>query len=324
MLRIVLSVAIGAVILSAEAQTRATAQAWPQRPVRIVVPSPPAGGTDIVARVMADHFSKAFKQQFFVENRPGAGNMIGIESVARAPADGYTFLMTASTLSLNSVLYKKVAYDPIKDFAPITLAAKAPNVLVVNPSVPAKTLAEFIALAKKQPGKLTYGTPGIGTSPHMCMELFKSLAGVDLQHIPYRGTVPALTDVMSGQINAMFATALSAKPQIEAGKVRAFGVSTATRSGSMPDIPSIAEAGVPGYEAVQWYGFLAPAGTPAAIIAQIHAESMKALNSTEMKEKLAHDGAEPSPTSPEEFGALIRNEIEKWRKVAKAAGIEPQ
>ena len=206
MLRIILSAAIGAVVLTAGAQ----AQTWPNRPVRIVVPSPPAGGTDIVARVMADHFSKAFKQQFFVENRPGAGNMIGIESVARAANDGYTFLMTASTLSINSVLYKKVSYDPIKDFAPITLAAMAPNVLIVNPSVPAKTLAEFVALAKKQPGKLTYGTPGIGTSPHMCMELFKSLAGVDLQHIPYRGTVPALTDVMSGQINAMFATALSA------------------------------------------------------------------------------------------------------------------
>jgi tripartite-type tricarboxylate transporter receptor subunit TctC len=274
--------------------------------------------------VMAEHFSKAFKQQFFVENRPGAGNMIGIESVARAANDGYTFLMTASTLSLNSVLYKKVSYDPIKDFAPITLAAKAPNVLIVNPSVPAKTLPEFIALAKAQPGKLTYGTPGIGTSPHMCMELFKSMAGVDLQHIPYRGTVPALTDVMSGQINAMFSTALSAKPQIEAGKVRAFGVSTASRSGSMPDIPSIAEAGLPGYEAVQWYGFLAPAGTPAAIITQIHAESMKALNSAEMKEKLANDGAEPSPTTPEAFAAHIRDELEKWRKVAKAAGIEPQ
>ena len=320
MLRIALWVAIGAVTLTAEAQ----AQSWPNRPVRIVVPSPPAGGTDIVARVMADHFSKAFKQQFFVENRPGAGNMIGIESVARAPNDGYTFLMTASTLSINSVLYKKVSYDPIKDFAPITLAAKAPNVLIVNPSLPAKTLAEFIALAKTQPGKLTYGTPGIGTSPHMCMELFKSMAGVDLQHIPYRGTVPALTDVMSGQINAMFSTALSAKPQIEAGKVRAFGVSTATRSGAMPDIPAIAEAGVPGYEAVQWYGFLAPAGTPQAVIAQIHAESMKALNSTEMKEKLAHDGAEPTPTTPEAFAAHIRDELDKWRKVAKAAGIEPQ
>ena len=196
MIRIFILALLGFAPLAAEAQ----AQTWPIRPVRIVVPSPPAGGTDIVARVMAEHFSKAFKQQFFVENRPGAGNMIGIESVARAAPDGYTFLMTASTLSLNSVLYKKVSYDPIKDFAPITLAAMAPNVLIVNPSVPAKTLTEFIALAKKQPGKLTYGTPGIGTSPHMCMELFKSMAGVDLQHIPYRGTVPALTDVMSGQI----------------------------------------------------------------------------------------------------------------------------
>ncbi len=320
MLRTFILALVGLAPLAVEAQ----AQAWPTRPVRIVVPSPPAGGTDIVARVMADHFSKAFKQQFFVENRPGAGNMIGIESVARAANDGYTFLMTASTLSINSVLYKKVSYDPIKDFAPITLAAMAPNVLIVNPSVSAKTLAEFIALAKKQPGKLTYGTPGIGTSPHMCMELFKSMAGVDLQHIPYRGTVPALTDVMSGQINAMFATALSAKPQIAAGKVRAMGVSTAKRSGNMPDIPSVSEAGVPGYEAVQWYGFLAPAGTPPAIIAQIHAEAVKVLHSAAMREKLAHDGAEPVGSSSEAFAAHIRNELDKWRKVAKAAGIEPQ
>ncbi len=304
--------------------TLASAQTWPARPVRIVVPSPPAGGTDIIARVMADNFSKVFKQQFYVENRPGAGNMIGIESVARAAPDGYTFLMTASTLSLNSVLYKKISYDPIKDFAPITIAATAPNVLIINPAVPAKTLKEFIALAKKQAGKMTYGTPGIGTSPHMSMELFKSLAGVDLQHIPYRGTAPALTDVLSGQITAMFSNALTAKPQIDAGKVRALGVTTATRSGTMPDIPSIAEAGVPGYDAVQWYGFLAPAGTPQPILAQIHAEATKALNSAEMKEKLASDGAEPAPSTPEAFAAHIRNEIEKWRKVAKAAGIEPQ
>lgn len=302
----------------------ASAQTWPTRPVRIVVPSPPAGGTDIIARVMAEHFSKVFRQQFFVENRPGAGNMIGIESVARAAPDGYTYLMTASTLSLNSVLYKKISYDPIKDFAPITLAATAANILIVNPSVPANTLREFIALAKKQPGTFTYGTPGIGTSPHMSMELFKSMAGVDLRHIPYRGTVPALTDVMSGQITAMFSNALSAKPQIAAGKVRALGASTPKRSGTLPDVPTIAEAGVPGYEATQWYGFLAPANTPPAIIAQIHAEAVKALNSAEMREKLAHDGADPAPSTPEEFAAHIRAEIEKWRKVAQAAGIEPQ
>ncbi|MCC6890495.1 MAG: tripartite tricarboxylate transporter substrate binding protein [Hyphomicrobiales bacterium] len=302
----------------------AAAQSWPARPVRIVVPSPPAGGTDIIARVMAEHFSKAFKQQFFVENRPGAGNMIGIESVARAAPDGYTFLMTASTLALNSVLYKKVSYDPIRDFAPITLAARAPNVLIVNPSLPARSLAEFIAYAKQRPGSLTYGTPGIGTSPHMSMELLKSMAGIDLRHIPYRGTAPALTDVISGQIGAMFANALTAKPQIESGKVRALGLSTPTRSDTMPGIPAIAEAGVPGYESVQWYGFLAPAATPAAIVKQIHAEAMAALNSAEMKEKLAHDGAEPAPTTPEAFARHIDNELEKWRRVAKAAGIEPQ
>jgi tripartite-type tricarboxylate transporter receptor subunit TctC len=318
--RIILSAAVVLGVLAGEA----TAQTWPARPVRIVVPSPPAGGTDIIARVLAEHFSKAFKQQFFVENRPGAGNMIGIESVARAAPDGYTFLLTASTLSLNSVLYKKVSYDPIKDFAPITLAATAPNVLIVNPAVPARSLAEFIALAKQQPGKLTYGTPGIGTSPHMCMELFKSMAGIDLRHIPYRGTVPALTDVMSGQINAMFANALSAKPQIDAGKVRALGLTTAKRSGTMPDIAPIADIGVPGYEATQWYGFLAPAGTPQAILDRIHAEATKALHSAEMKEKLAHDGAEPVGTSAADFAAHIKNELDKWRKVAKAAGIEPQ
>ena len=204
MTRIIALALLALASLTAEANAQANAQAWPSRPVRIVVPSPPAGGTDIIARVMAENFSKVFKQQFFVENRPGAGNMIGIESVARAAPDGYTFLMTASTLSLNSVLYKKISYDPIKDFAPITIAATAPNVLIINPAVPAKTLKEFIALAKQQAGKMTYGTPGIGTSPHMSMELFKSMAGVDLQHIPYRGTAPALTDVLSGQITAMF------------------------------------------------------------------------------------------------------------------------
>src|SRR5262245_61289564 len=297
---------------------------WPNRPVRIVVPSPPAGGTDIVARVMAEHFSKAFKQQFFVENRPGAGNMIGIESVARAAPDGYTFLMTASTLSLNSVLYKKVSYDPIKDFAPIMQVASAPNVLIVTPNVGARTLTQFIAPAKQRPGSFTYGTPGIGTSPHMCMELLKHMAGIDLQHIPYRGTVPAMTDVISGQIHAMFSTALAARPQIDAGNVRALGLSSKKRSEAMPSVLPIAEVGVPGYEATQWYGFLAPAGTPPEIIARVHAEAAKALKAKDVIEKLATDGAEPVASRPEEFAAHIREELEKWTRVAKAAGIEPQ
>jgi tripartite-type tricarboxylate transporter receptor subunit TctC len=321
MSRIIVSALALLAMLAGEA---AAQQAWPTRPVRIVVPSPPAGGTDIVARVLADHFSRAFGQQFFVENRPGAGNMIGIESVARAAPDGYTFLMVASTLSLNSVLYKKVSYDPIKDFAPIMQVASAPNVLIVNPTVPAKSLTEFIALAKQKPGQLTYGTPGIGTSPHMCMELLKYMAGIDVQHIPYRGTVPALTDVMSGQITGMFSTALSARPQVDAGAVRALGLSSNKRSSAMPNVLPIAEVGVPDYDATQWYGFLAPAGTPADIIARVHAEAVKALGSQDLKDKLATDGAEPIGGTPEEFAALIRNELEKWTKVAKAAGIEQQ
>jgi tripartite-type tricarboxylate transporter receptor subunit TctC len=303
----------------------ATAQSdYPSRPVKVVVPSPPAGGTDILARVLAQHFSKALGQPFVVENKPGAGNMIGIESVARAPADGYTLLVVASTLALNSVLYKKVPYDPVRDFAPITLAATAPNVLVVNPALPVKSLPEFIALAKAKPGALSYGTPGIGTSPHLSMELLKSMAGIDLQHVPYRGTAAAVTDVIGGQIAVTFANALTAKPQVDSGRVRALAVSGPSRVDAFPAVPPVAEAGVPGYEAMQWYGVAAPAGTPAPIIARLHAEAAKALQSGEMKEKLALDGAQPVGSTPAEFAALIRRELEKWARVVRAAGIELQ
>ena len=302
---------------------QALAQEYPSRPVRIIVPSPPAGGTDIVGRVLAEHFTKAFNQQFFVENKPGAGNMIGIEAAARATPDGYTLLMTASTLALNSVLYEKVPYDPVKDFAPITLAATAPNILIVNLSLPVKTTAELIALAKQKPGALSYGTPGIGTSPHLCMELLKYLAHIDVTHVPYRGTAAAVTDVMSGQIQLAFATALTAKPQVDAGRVRALAVSGPRRVAAMPNVPPVGDA-VPGYEAMQWYGFLAPAGTPGAIVERLNAEANKALGSQEMKQRLAADGAEPLGSTPAEFGAFIRREIEKWSRVVEAAKIEKQ
>ena len=297
---------------------------YPTRPVKVIVPSPPGGGTDILARMLAQHFSKAFGQPFVVENKPGAGNMIGIESVARSPGDGYTLLVTASTLALNSVLYKKVPYDPVRDFAPITLAATAPNVLVVNPALPAKSLSEFIALAKAKPGALSYGTPGIGTSPHLSMELLKSMAGIDLQHVPYRGTAAAVTDVIGGQIAVMFANALTAKPHVDSGRVRALAVSGPSRIEAFPTVPTVAEAGVRGYEAMQWYGMVAPAGTPPPIIARLHAEAAKALQSDEMKEKLALDGAQPVGSSSAEFAALIRRELEKWTRVVRAAGIELQ
>jgi tripartite-type tricarboxylate transporter receptor subunit TctC len=297
---------------------------YPTRPVKIVVPSPPGGGTDIVARVLAQHYSKALGQPFFVENKPGAGNMIGIEFVARSPGDGYTLLLVASTLALNSVLYKKVPYDPVRDFAPITIAATAPNVLIVNTALPVRSLAEFIALAKSKPGALSYGTPGIGTSPHLSMELLKSMAGIDLQHVPYRGTAAAVTDLIGGQIAATFANALTAKPQVDSGRVRALAVSGPKRIEALPAVPPVADAGVPGYEAMQWYGMAAPAGTPAPVIARLNAEAVKALQSDEMKEKLALDGAQPVGSTPAEFAALIRSELDKWTRVARAAEIPPQ
>jgi len=301
----------------------AAAQEYPTHPVRIIVPSPPAGGTDIVGRVLAEHFTKAFGQQFFVENKPGAGNLIGIEAAARSAPDGYTLLMAPSTIVLNAVLYKKVPFDPVKDFAPITLTATAPNILIVNPSVPAKTTAELIALAKQKPGTLNYGTPGIGTSPHLCMELMKYMAGIDIQHVPYRGTAAVVTDVMSGQIAVAFATALTAKPQVDAGRVRALAVSGPRRVEAMPNVPPVGEA-VPGYEAMQWYGLLAPAGTPNRVIERLNAEAKKALVSQEMKQRLAADGAEPLSSTPAEFAAFIRRELDKWSKVVDVAKIERQ
>ena len=296
---------------------------YPSHPVRIIVPSPPSGGTDILGRVLAAHFSKAFGQQFFVENKPGAGNVIGIEAAARSAPDGYTLLMVASTLALNTVLYKKVPYDPLKDFTPVTLAATAPNILIVNPSLPVHTTAELIALAKEKPGALSYGTPGIGTSPHMCMELLKYMAHIDIQHVPYKGTAAAVTDVMSGQIATAFATALTAKPQVDAGRVRALAVSGPKRVEALPNVPPVADA-VPGYEAMQWYGLVAPAGTPAPIVERLNKESLVALRAPETKMRLAADGAEPLGSSPAEFGAFLRKELEKWAKVAQAAGIERQ
>ena len=302
---------------------QASAQTYPARAVRIIVPSPPAGGTDIVGRVLAEHFSKTLGQQFFVENKPGAGNLIGIEAAARSAPDGYTLLMTASTLVLNSVLYKKVPYDPIKDFAPVTLAATAPNILIVNPGVPAKSVADLIALAKQKPGALSYGTPGIGTSPHLCMELLKYMANIDVTHVPYRGTAAAVTDVMSGQIQLAFATALTAKPQVDSGRVRALAVSGPRRVEALASVPPVGET-VAGYEAMQWYGLLAPAGVSAAIVEKLNAEALVALRSAEMKARLASDGAEPLGSTPAEFGAFIRRELDKWSKVAEAAKIEKQ
>jgi tripartite-type tricarboxylate transporter receptor subunit TctC len=297
---------------------------YPARPVRIVVPSSPGGGTDILARVLADHLSRSMGGQFFVENRPGAGQMIGIESVARAAPDGHTLLMAASTLAINPAMYRKVSYDALKDFAPITQVAGLPNVVLVHPSLPVQTLADLIALAKEKPGHLTYASAGIGTSPHMGMELLKSMAGIDLTHVPFRGTGPAVTEMLSGRVPVGLSNTLTAIPHIEGGTLRALAVTGARRAEALPKIPAIAEAGVPGYEALQWYGLLAPAGTPGEIVARIAADVSAALKLPDVKERLASDGAEAVGSTPVAFAALIRDELEKWAKVARAAKIEPQ
>jgi tripartite-type tricarboxylate transporter receptor subunit TctC len=297
---------------------------YPSRAVRILVPSSPGGGTDILARVLADHLSRSMGGQFFVENRPGAGQMIGIEAVARAAPDGYTLLMAASTLAINPAMYRKVSYDALRDFAPITQVAGLPNVLLVHPSLPVRSLQELVALAKTRPGHLTYASAGIGTSPHMGMELFKSMAGIDLVHVPFRGTGPAVTEMLSGRVPVGFSNTLTAIPHIEAGTLRALGVTGSRRAEALPKIPTIAEAGVPGYDAMQWYGLLAPAGTPTAIVERIASDVAAALRLPDVKERLAADGAEAVGGTPAAFAVLIKQELDKWAKVARAAGIEPQ
>ncbi|NBW77632.1 MAG: tripartite tricarboxylate transporter substrate binding protein [Betaproteobacteria bacterium] len=301
-----------------------SAQSYPIKPVKIVVPSAPGGGTDIVARLLAQSFSKALGQNYIVENKPGAGNLIGIETVARAPADGYTLLFVASPLVLNPILFKKVNYDPIKDFSPISLAATAPNILVVHPSTPATNVKEWVELAQKGQNKLSYASAGVGTSPHMSMELFNAMAGIQTLHIPYKGTTPAVTDLLGGQVNAMFSNALTVMPHIQSGKLRALAVSGNRRLELLPDVPTVMEAGIAQYVSLQWYGLLAPSGTPSAVIQTVNREMVKALQSKDIKDKLASEGAEPAGSTPAEFGNLIKNDFDKWSKVAKSSGIEPQ
>jgi tripartite-type tricarboxylate transporter receptor subunit TctC len=304
--------------------TAAQTAAYPTRPVRFIVPSAAGGGTDIIARAISLKLAESLGQQFVVDNRPGAGQMIGIELAAKAPPDGHTILMAASTLAINPVMYKKVSYDPLRDFAPVTQAASLPNVLVVHPSLPVNSVAELIAYAKQRPGQLNFASAGIGTSPQMSIELLKSMAGIDMVHIPYKGTAPGVVDLLAGQVLVMAPNLLTALPHIKSGKLRALAVTSAKRTQALPEVPTVAESGLAGYDSTQWYGVLAPAGTPREIVTRLHDAIVRALRDAEVGKRLAADGAEPVGSSPEEFAAFIKSESEKWAKVATAAGIKAE
>jgi tripartite-type tricarboxylate transporter receptor subunit TctC len=306
------------------AATPAYAQQYPVKPVRIIVPSSAGGGTDIVARMVAPELLKRLGQPFVIENRAGAGTMIGIEVASKAPPDGYTLLMGLSTLAINSALYKKVPYDPVRDFAPITVAVSSGSIIVVHPSVPVKSIKELIAFARSRPGQMNYASAGTGTYPHMTMELFLSMAKLKMVHIAYKGTGPAMTDMLAGHTSVMAGTMVTTVPQIRAGRLRGLGVTTTERNAAAPEIPTVAEAGLPGFESTQWYGLLAPAQTPKDIVTRLHGEMTKILQLPEMKQRFAADGADVVANTPEQFADYIKSELTKWEKVARSAGIEKQ
>ncbi len=302
--------------------------AWPNKPVRIVVPFAPGGTTDILARAVAPELSKAFGQQFVVDNRAGAGGNVGADIVAKSPGDGYTLLMgTVGTHGINKSLYAKMPFDPQKDFAPVTLVAGVPNVMVMNAEKASKlginSVADFVKYAKSHPGQFSMASSGNGTSIHLAGELFKSQTGTFMTHIPYRGSGPALLDLVGGQVDVMFDNLPSAMPQIKGGKLRAFAVTSAQRSAAMPDLPTVEEAGkLKGFEASSWFGLLAPAGTPPDIVSRIQQEVAKALATPAIKEKMLAQGAIPSGNTPQEFAKLIDAEIIKWAQVVKVSGAK--
>lgn len=315
---------LGVALLAAAAGAALAQTDYPSRPVRIVVPSSPGGGTDILTRLLTPRFSERLGQPVVVDNRPGAGSIIGNEIVAKAPPDGYTLLMGISTLAILPSMHKKLSYDALRDLAPITQAISAPNILVVHPSLPVKSVKELIAFAHKRPGELNFASAGLGSNPHLSMELFLSMAQIKMVHIAYKGLGPAVVDLLAGHVVLATATMLTGLPHVRSGRLRGLGVTGASRSSVLPDLPTVAEAGLPGYEVAQWYGLFAPARTPGEIIAKLHAATAGVLQTPAIREKFAADGADAVGNTPDEFARLLRSETGKWAKVVRGAGIEPR
>jgi tripartite-type tricarboxylate transporter receptor subunit TctC len=297
------------------------AAAYPSKPIRIIVPFAAGGGTDLIARIAAQKLSEAWGQQVIVDNRPGAGGIVGTEAGVRAAPDGYTLTLMGSSYTVNPAFYK-LSFDPINDITPIAQTSQGPFVVTVHPALPAKTVKEVIALAKARPAQLSYASSGAGSITHLSTELFLSMAGIKLVHVPYKGTGPALIDTIGGQVVMFFGDAPPTLPHVKAGKLRGIAVTTRDRIAAVPDIPTLHEAGVPGYEVLLWQGMIGPKGVPNAIVTKIHGEIVRAFNSKEMVARFVNDGISPSNATPEQFGARIRNELQIWRKVVQQTGIK--
>ena len=297
-------------------------EAWPSRPVRFILPFPPGGGTDILGRLIAERLSAGLGQPVVTENRGGAGGNVGAEAAARSAPDGYTIVLVAPSLAISPTLYSKINYDPVKDFAPVSLVATVPNVMITQASLPVLTLQDFIAFAKAKPGSLNFGSGGAGTSNHLAGELFNIVTGAKLVHIPYKGVNLAMQDVLAGNVHLVFIGIPAAAPHIKAGKLRALALVAPQRSSALPEVPTVAEAGLRDFEVTTWYGVLAPAGTPRNVITRLNGELVKIMHSPELKEKLAATGTEPHTSTPEEFAAYIKSEIAKWGDVVRKAGVK--
>jgi tripartite-type tricarboxylate transporter receptor subunit TctC len=300
----------------------AVAQSYPAKPITIVVPYPPGGPTDIVARLVGQKLSERVGQQVVIDNRPGAGGNVGAALVARAAPDGYTLLLGTTAHAINPSVFTTLNYNFVKDFSPVILLTSLPLVVVTNAALPVKNIQELIALAKSKPNQLAYASSGNGQSTHLAAELFKTMAGVSMTHVPYKGSAPALTDLAGGQVSVMFDTMLSAMPQVKGGRLNALAVTTATRSGAAPNLPTVAESGVPGYEAVAWSGLLAPAHTPADVVTKLNTEINAVLKQPDVRKRLLNDGADPVGGSAEQFSSHVVKEVQKWANVAKASGAK--